>query len=70
MTPTELAELGERFGADDPLPARLLQHVRELRGFLIELVEHLDSPGPSPEKTAEHYQITAKARRLRQSFNS
>lgn len=42
----------------------LLPHVRELYGFIGALVDHLDSPGPSPEKTAEHYQIAARARKL------
>lgn len=35
-----------------------------LRAFLKKLVEHLDSPGPSPEKTAEYYQLAAEARAL------
>lgn len=69
MKPIELADLDERFGPDDPLAARLLDHAVELRGFLIKLVDHLDSPGPSPEKTAEYYQLAAEARRLRHTFN-
>jgi len=69
MTPIELADLNERFGPDDPQAARLLEHTVELRAFLIQLVDHLDSPGPSPEKTAEHYQLVAEARRLRHTFN-
>lgn len=69
MTPIELSDLGERFGADDPQAARLLAHAVELRAYLTKLVDHLDSPGPSPDKTAEYYQLAAEARRLRQTFN-
>lgn len=69
MTPIELADLAEWFGPDESLSTRLLQHTHELRGFLSELVEHFDRPGPSPEKTAEHYQLVAKARQLRRTFN-
>lgn len=42
----------------------LIAHARELRGFVGDLVEHLNRPGPSPEKTAEHYQIADRARKI------
>ncbi|MEZ0197362.1 hypothetical protein AB9U01_25245 [Pseudomonas qingdaonensis] len=69
MTLIELSDLGERFGPNDPQAQRLLDHAVELRAFLAKLVDHLDRPGPSPEKTAEHYQIAAEARCLRLTFN-
>lgn len=47
----------------------LLAHVRELQGFVGDLVAHLDSPGPSPEKTAAHYQVAARARALVRQFD-
>lgn len=70
LTQTEIDDLSERFGPDDALPAKLLTHYLALRTFLGLLVDHLDSPGPSPEKTAEYYQLAAEARRLRQTLNS
>lgn len=69
LTQTQINALKDRFGPDDVLATKLLGHCLELRGFLIKLVDHLDSPGPSPEKTAEHYQLAAEARRLRHTFN-
>ncbi|MBA1195268.1 hypothetical protein G7007_20810 [Pseudomonas entomophila] len=47
----------------------LLLHVRELQGFISDLVEHLDRPGPCPEKTAEYYQVAAQARALVRQFD-
>jgi len=38
----------------------------ELRAFAIKAIAHLSSPGPSPEKTAEYFQLTNEARRLQQ----
>lgn len=69
LTQTQIDDLKDRFGPDDVLAAKLLGHCLELRGFLVQLVDHLDRPGPSPEKTAEHYQLAAEARRLRHTLN-
>ena len=41
------------------------QHFRELQAFAVDLANHYDSPGPTPEKTAEHYQLAYRARLLR-----
>lgn len=69
LTQTQIDDLKDRFGPDDVLASQLLQHYLVLRGFLVQLVDHLDRPGPSPEKTAEHYQLAAEARRLRHTLN-
>lgn len=69
LTQTEIDDLKDRFGPDDVLPAKLLTHCLALRAFLGQLVDHLDRPGPSPEKTAEYYQLAAEARRLRHTLN-
>lgn len=69
LTQTEIDDLTDRFGPDDVLAGKLLRHCLQLRGFLVQLVDHLDSPGPSPEKTAEYYQLAAEARRLRHTLN-
>lgn len=43
----------------------LVSHVRELQAFIVDLAKHHASPGPTPEKTAEHYQIVHRAKALR-----
>lgn len=69
MKPIELSDLHGRFKDKEPQVVRLLDHAVDLRAFLIKLVDHLDSPGPSPEKTAAYYQLAAEARALRQTLN-
>ncbi|MEW9683266.1 hypothetical protein [Pseudomonas sp. TE50-2] len=69
LTQTELDDLKDRFGPGDVLASKLLGQYLEQRTFLLQLVDHFDRPGPSPEKTAEHYQLVAKARQLRLTFN-
>lgn len=69
LTQTEIDDLTDRFGPDDVLAGKLLKQYLEQRAFLIQLVDHLDRPGPSPEKTAEHYQLAAEARRLRRTLH-
>lgn len=69
LTSLEISDLKERFDAADPLGNKMLEHCLELRAFLADLVQHLDSPGPSPEKTADYYQLAARARRLGQTLN-
>lgn len=39
--------------------------VGRLYAFVINLADHYDAPGPSPFKTAQHYQMAERARRLR-----
>lgn len=48
----------------------LLKHVRELQEFVSDLAEHLNRPGPSPEKTAEYYQVAARTRELVRRFDT
>lgn len=37
----------------------------DLCAFVVAIADHYDSHGPSPEKTAEHYQLAHRARLLR-----
>lgn len=37
----------------------------ELQAFIVDLTNHYASPGPTPEKTAEHYQLVHRAKALR-----
>ena len=39
--------------------------IGRLYAFVITLADHYDAPGPSPTKTAQHYQLAARARQLR-----
>lgn len=73
MTEQELDRVEAYFGPYAKMPAwepamRLLEHARELREFVVYLTDHLALPGPSPEKTAEHYQMVRKANVLRQKI--
>nr|DAY63727.1 MAG TPA: hypothetical protein [Caudoviricetes sp.] len=39
--------------------------IGRLYAFVITLADHYDAPGPSPTKTAQHYQLAERARQLR-----
>lgn len=41
------------------------EQVSQMQAFIVALADHYDAPGPSPEKTAEHYQMAEKARLYR-----
>lgn len=47
----------------------LARHALELQAYLADLVNHHATPGPTPEKTAEHYQLAARAQALRAHFD-
>lgn len=47
----------------------LARHALQLQAFLADLVDHHATPGPTPEKTAAHYQLTARAQALRAHFD-
>jgi hypothetical protein len=46
----------------------LVAHTRELQVFVQALTDHHATPGPSPEKIAEHYQLVSRAKALRAQF--
>lgn len=41
------------------------EQIGALGAFVVAIADHFDAPGPSPEKTAEHYQLAQRARLLR-----
>lgn len=41
------------------------KQIGDLCGFVVAIADHYDSHGPSPAKTAEHYQLAHRARLLR-----
>ena len=41
------------------------EQIGALGAFVVAIADHYDAPGPSPEKTAEHYQLAQRARLLR-----
>lgn len=41
------------------------EQVGAMSAFVVAIADHYDAPGPSPEKTAEHYQLAQRARTLR-----
>jgi hypothetical protein len=41
------------------------QQIGALSAFVVAIADHFDAPGPSPDKTAEHYQLARRARVLR-----
>lgn len=47
---------------------RLVSHATDLQAFVLALADHHASPGPSPEKTAEHYQLLSRAKALVNQF--
>lgn len=66
----EIEALERHLGVDAKCPqcrqfGELVSHAKALRGFVVDLADHYDTPGPSPEKTAEHYQLVERARLLR-----
>ena len=70
MTPQALEQVEAYFGPyagqDEFKPAlELIEHTKELRAFVLVLTDYLAMPGPTPEKTAEHYQIVRLANELR-----
>lgn len=70
MTPEAMAKVEAYFGPyagqDDFKPAlELIEHTKELRAFVLILTDYLAMPGPTAEKTAEHYQMVARANQLR-----
>lgn len=48
----------------------LRRHVLELQAFITALTDHYAAPGPTPEKTAEHYRLAARAKDLRAKFEA
>ena len=70
MTPQALAQVEAYFGPyaaqDEFKPAlELIEHTKELRAFVLVLTDYLAMPGPTAEKTAEHYQMVRRANELR-----
>ena len=70
MTPQAMAKVEAYFGPytgqDEFKPAlELIEHTKELRAFVLVLTDYLAMPGPTAEKTAEHYQVVARAVELR-----
>lgn len=47
---------------------RLVSHTADLQAFVLLLADHYASPGPSPEKTAEHYQLKSRIKALINQF--
>lgn len=47
---------------------RLVSHTAALQTFVLDLTGHHATPGPSPEKTAEHYQLLSRAKSLASEF--
>jgi hypothetical protein len=47
---------------------RLVSHTASLQKFVLALADHHKSPGPSPEKTAEHYQLMSRIEALISEF--
>lgn len=47
---------------------RLVSHTTRLQTFVLALADHHKSPGPSPEKTAEHYQLMSRIEALINEF--
>lgn len=41
------------------------EQVGAMSAFVVAIADHYDAPGPSPDKTAEHYQLARRARMLR-----
>lgn len=70
MTPQALEQVEAYFGPyaaqDEFKPAlKLIEHTKELRAFVLVLTDYLAMPGPTAEKTAEYYQMVARANQLR-----
>lgn len=70
MTNEQLARVENYFGPyqhqDEFKPAMaLIEHTKELRAFVLVLTDYLAMPGPTAEKTAEHYQVVRRANELR-----
>lgn len=45
--------------------SQLTAHTRDLQRFVTDLAAHHATPGPTPEKLAEHYQLVDRAKALR-----
>jgi hypothetical protein len=74
MTPEAMAKVEAYFGpyagqADFKPALELIEHTKELRAFVLVLTDYLAMPGPTAEKTAEHYQIVALANQLRNKIH-
>lgn len=70
MTNEQLAQVEDYFGpykhqAEFKPVIELIEHTKELRAFVLVLTDYLAMPGPTAEKTAEHYQVVRKANELR-----
>lgn len=48
---------------------RLVSHTTDLQAFVRDLADHHASPGPSPEKTAGHYQLMSRIKALINGFD-
>lgn len=70
MTPKTFQQFEQNLRALDPAAPGyrsaldLFQHVTELRALATALTDYLDMPGPTPEKTAEYYQLAQRARAM------
>lgn len=47
---------------------RLVSHTADLQAFVLALADHHAVPGPSPAKTAEHYQLLSRIKALINEF--
>ena len=70
MTPEALAKVEAYFGpytgqAEFKPALELIEHTKELRAFVLVVTNFHAMPGPTPEKTAEYFQVVARALELR-----
>jgi hypothetical protein len=72
MTPERVELVARLMGPYGNFPEyrpamELVEHVRDLQAFVLDMAAHMDSP-PSPDKTAEHYQLRARLKALREQI--
>lgn len=74
MTPERFSWFEARINEEDPSTPgvantlELIEHTKALRNLVADLSAYWSMPGPSPEKTAEHYQIVQRVRGLTASM--
>jgi len=74
MTPQAMekveAYFGPYAGQEEFKPAMdLIEHTKELRAFVLVLTDYLAMPGPTAEKTAEHYHVVRLANEMRNKIH-
>ncbi|MCI8212600.1 hypothetical protein AUC61_24005 [Pseudomonas sp. S25] len=71
MTQQELdaAEFDVAFCMDKEPLKNLLEHTKELRAFVLILTDYHAMPGPTAEKTAQHYDVVRRAIELRDKMH-